>query len=91
MVPVDFKMFIPTGNNHLYNVCKVSVFHTNPVKELVFTFAKLYKNALLPDREGRYAGQFQGLLRTGCQGLPSRHTIEISSPGTQHTSVKKLK
>lgn len=67
------------------------VFHSNQVTELVFTIAKLYKYALLPDRGGRYAGQFQGPLRTGCQGLPSRHTIEISAPGTQHTSVKKLK
>lgn len=38
-----------------------------------------------------YAGQFQGLLRTESQGLPSRHTIGTSSPCTQHTAVKKVK
>lgn len=46
---------------------------------------------LLPDREEMCAGQSQGPLRTGSQGLPSRHTIGTSSPGTGHTTVKKVK
>lgn len=44
-----------------------------------------------PDKGEMYADQFQGLLRTESQGLPSRHTIGTSSPGTPHTAGKKVK
>lgn len=47
-----------------------------------------HQHAVLPDRAGRCAGPFRGRRRTECQGLPSRHTTETSSPGTQHTEVK---
>lgn len=46
---------------------------------------------ILPDKEGRCADRFQGLLRTGSQGLPSRHTIGTSFPGTEHTTREKVK
>lgn len=49
-------------------------------------------DAILPGREGRCADQFQGPLKTGSQGLPSRHTIGTSFPDTEHTAKeKKLK
>lgn len=46
-------------------------------------------DAILPGREGRCADQFQGLLKTGSQGLPSRHTIGTSFPDTEHTAKEK--
>lgn len=46
------------------------------------------RHAVLPDRAGKCVGQFQGRRRIECQGLPSRHTTETSSPGTQQTEEK---
>lgn len=65
--------------------CLQMTFLSQPNSTGVYTFF------FLPDKEGRYVGRYQGLLMTESQGLPSRHTTETSSPGTEHTSVKTLK